>query len=85
MDRAKILFFYNKIMPRKGKIADIFSKAIYADNPTLYMVGYLDYNTIKEVTLPEFIKESENFERIPITRIHFIKRGNRILFRKSKR
>ena len=71
-------------MSRKGKIADIFSKAIYADNPTSYTVGYLDYDSVKEVTLPEFIKVSENFETIPITRICFIKKGNRILFHKTK-
>ena len=71
-------------MPRKGKIAEIFSKAIYADNPTSYTVGYLDYDSVKEVTLPEFIKVSENFETIPITRISFIKKGNRILFHKTK-
>ena len=71
-------------MPRKGKIAEIFSKAIYADNPTSYTVGYLDYDSVKEVTLPEFVKVSENFETIPITRICFIKKGNRILFHKTK-
>ncbi len=71
-------------MPRKGRLAEIFSKALYADNPTSYVIGYLDYNTIKEVTLPEFITESDNFETIPITRIKFVKKGNRVLFRKSK-
>jgi hypothetical protein len=72
-------------MPRKGKIAEIFSKAIYADNPTSYIVGYLDYDSVKEVTLPEFIKISEHFETIPITRICFIKKRNRILFYKTKK
>ena len=48
-------------------------------------VGYLDYDSVKEVTLPEFIKASENFETIPITRIRFIKKGNRILFHKAKK
>ncbi|MGI0083405.1 MAG: DUF504 domain-containing protein [Nitrosopumilaceae archaeon] len=71
-------------MPRKGRLAEIFSKALYADNPTSYVIGYLDYNTIKEVTLPEFITESDNFETIPITRIKFVKKGKRVLFRKSK-
>ena len=71
-------------MPRKGKLAEIFSKAKYADNPNSYMVGYLDYDIIKEVILPEFIKISDNFETIPITRIHYIKKGNRILFSKTR-
>ena len=71
-------------MPRKGKLAEIFSKAKYADDPNSYMVGYLDYDIIKEVILPEFIKISDNFETIPITRIHYIKKGNRILFSKTR-
>ena len=71
-------------MPRKGKLAEIFSKARYADNPNSYMVGYLDFDVIKEVTLQEFIKISDNFETIPITRIYYIKKGNRILFSKIK-
>ncbi len=72
-------------MPRKGKLAEIFSKAKYADNPNSYLIGYLDFDVIKEVTLSEFIKISDNFETIPITRIHYIKKGSRILFSKTKR
>ncbi len=71
-------------MPRKGKLAEIFSKAKYADNPNSYLIGYLDFDVIKEVTLPEFIKISDNFGTIPITRIHYIKKGSRILFSKNK-
>jgi hypothetical protein len=71
-------------MSRKGKLAEIFSKAKYADNPNSYLVGYLDFDFIKEVTLPEFIKISDNFETIPITRIHYIRKGSRILFSKTK-
>ncbi|TLX68478.1 MAG: DUF504 domain-containing protein [Thaumarchaeota archaeon] len=71
-------------MPRKGKLAEIFSKAKYADNPNSYIVGYLDFNIIKEVTLPEFIEISDNFETIPITRIYYIKKGSRILFSKTR-
>jgi hypothetical protein len=69
---------------RKGKLAEIFSKAQYADNPKSYVIGYLDYDTIKEVTLPEFIKESDNFETIPITRIQYIKKENTVLFSKTE-
>ncbi|HYL67390.1 MAG TPA: DUF504 domain-containing protein [Nitrosopumilaceae archaeon] len=69
-------------MPRKGKLAEILSKARYADNPNSYMVGYLDYDTIKETTLPEFIKISDNFETIPITRIHHINKGGKTLYSK---
>lgn len=70
-------------MPRKGRLAEIFSKAQYADNPASYTIGYLDFDVVREITLPEFIKESDNFETIPITRIQFVKKGNRVLFRKS--
>ena len=71
-------------MPRKGKLAEIFSKAMYTDNPESYLVGFLDYGSIREVTLPEFIKESNNFETIPITRIQYIKKENTVLFSKSE-
>jgi hypothetical protein len=69
-------------MPRKGKLAEILSKAKYADNPNSYMIGYLDYDTIKEVMLPEFIKLSDNFETIPITRIYHVRKGNDLLYSK---
>ncbi|HWY36154.1 MAG TPA: DUF504 domain-containing protein [Nitrosopumilaceae archaeon] len=69
-------------MPRKGKLAEILSKAKYADNPNSYMIGYLDYDTIKEVMLPEFIKLSDNFETIPITRIYHVRKENDLLYSK---
>jgi len=72
-------------MTRKGKVAEIFSKAVYSDNPNLYLVGYLDFSEIKEVTLPEFLKVSENFETIPAARIIYIKRENRVLFSKQQK
>ena len=71
-------------MVRKGKLADIFSKALYNDDPNLYLVGYLDFGKVKESLLPEFLKISENFETIPATRIAYIKKENRILFSKTK-
>ena len=70
-------------MSRKGKLVEILSKAMYADNPNSYTVGYLDYNIVKEVTLPEFIKTSDNFEAIPVTRIHYIRKGNDLLYSKT--
>ena len=71
-------------MSRKGKLTEIFSKAMYADNPESYRVGYLDYDIIKEVSLAEFIKESDNFEMIPVTRIQYVKKENTVLFSKSE-
>lgn len=72
-------------MARKGKVAEIFSKALHHDNPELYQVGYIDLGTTKETTLSEFLKISENFEVIPATRIAYIKKGNDTLYYKSAR
>jgi hypothetical protein len=70
-------------MTKKGIIEEIFSKAKFADDPTLYRVFYRDFDSIREMTLLDFLKESNNFETIPITRIQLIKKNNKILFRKS--
>ncbi len=69
-------------MVRKGKVSEIFSKAIYSDNPELYSIGYIDFGKIKEVPITEFLKLSENFETIPASRISYIKRENKILYSK---
>jgi hypothetical protein len=71
-------------MVKKGKIEEIFSKARFADDPNTYKVFFRDFDTIREVTLPNFIIESNNFETIPITRIEMIKKDDKILFEKSK-
>ena len=71
-------------MVKKGIIEEVLSKAQYADDPILYKIFYRDFQTIKELTLPDFIEESNNFETIPITRIEMIKKGNETLFKKTK-
>ena len=70
-------------MTKKGIIEEIFSKAKFTDDPTLYRVFYRDFDSIREMTLLDFLKESNNFETIPITRIQLIKKNNKILFKKS--
>ncbi|MGQ0791372.1 MAG: DUF504 domain-containing protein [Nitrosopumilaceae archaeon] len=70
-------------MTKKRIIEEIFSKAKFADDPTLYRIFYRDFDSIRELPLLDFIKESNNFETIPITRIQLIKKNNKILFRKS--
>ncbi|MDE1726554.1 MAG: DUF504 domain-containing protein [Thaumarchaeota archaeon] len=70
-------------MTRKGIVSEILSKALHHDNPSLYFIGYLDINVIKEVTLTEFLKISENFEVIPATRIFHIKKEDKTLYSKS--
>lgn len=68
---------------RKGKLEEIISKALYADNPDFYSVSYRDFDSIVEVPLSEFIKLSENFEVIPNTRIVSVRRRNTVLYSKS--
>ena len=71
-------------MAKKGKIEEIFSKAKFVDDPNSYKVFYRDFETIRELTLSDFIVESNNFETIPITRIKMIKKDGKILYQKSK-
>ncbi|MCH7968744.1 MAG: DUF504 domain-containing protein [Thaumarchaeota archaeon] len=71
-------------MTKKGVIEEIFSKARFADDPKLYKVFYRDFENIRELTLSDFIAESNNFETIPITRIEMIKRNEKILFKKLR-
>ena len=70
-------------MVRKGKLQEIISKAIYADDPKLYIIAYRDFNEIKEVSLPEFLKMSEDFQTIPASRIVSIKRSNETIYKKA--
>jgi hypothetical protein len=71
-------------MTKKGIIAEIFSKARYADDPYSYQIFYRDFDKIRELSLAEFDKESDNFETIPATRIQLIMKNNKILFTKKK-
>ena len=71
-------------MAKKGKIEEIFSKARFADEASLYKIVFRDFEILRELTLPDFIIESNNFETIPVTRIELIKKGDNILFKKSK-
>lgn len=69
---------------KKGKIEEIFSKALYADNATKYIVYYRDFEVIKKMDLPTFLEESDNMKIIPASRIELIKKGNLILFEKKR-
>jgi len=72
-------------MTRKGVIDEIFSKARFGNEAETYKIFYRDFEKIIEVTLPKFIKVSENFETIPISRIKKITKNNTILFEKNTR
>jgi len=66
----------------KGRLEEIFSKALYADDPQLYSVYYRDFDSLLEVSLSEFVKASENFELIPASRIIMITKVGKVLYSK---
>lgn len=72
-------------MTKKGTVEEIFSKALFVDNPESYKIHYRDFEDVKETTLGEFIKESDNFQIIPIGRIEKIVKNGTILFEKRRR
>ena len=70
-------------MVKKGVIEEIFSKAKFVNEAESYFVSYRDLQSIKEITLPKFVQESENFQKIPISRITKIRKNNTVLFEKK--
>lgn len=71
-------------MAKKGIIEEILSKAKFADDPQSYRIVYRDFKNLREMSLPRFIIESDNFQTIPISRIVQIKKDNTVLFEKTK-
>jgi uncharacterized protein (UPF0248 family) len=69
---------------KKGKLEEILSKARYYDDIHLYEVSYRDFDSIVTVPLKEFISLSSTFEIIPISRIVEIRKGNSVVYSKSK-
>ena len=72
-------------MVKKGIIEEIFSKSRFSDESSLYIVSFRDFEKIREITLPEFIKESDNFQKIPSSRITRIRKNNTVLFEKNSK
>ena len=72
-------------MARKGRLQEIFSKALYADDPNLYTVTYRDFENLIEVPLVEFVTLSESFSIIPASRIYRVKRDDQIMYEKTRR
>ncbi len=68
---------------KKGDLQEILSKAIYADNPAMYIISYRDFNRIISIPLLEFIEISHNFEIIPATRIIQIMKEEKIIYQKK--
>lgn len=69
-------------MARKGRLDEIFSRALFADDANLYSVSYRDFDSIVEAPLPEFVVLSEDFQVIPQNRIVLVKKGEEVLYRK---
>jgi hypothetical protein len=67
---------------KKGKLEEILSKALYADNPQLYSISYRDFDSVVQVPLLEFLKISENFEIIPANRIIVVSKDGETLYKK---
>jgi uncharacterized protein (UPF0248 family) len=71
-------------MPKKGRLEEIFSKAIYYDDPKLYSVCYRNFDSLLEISLSDFVKASENFELIPASRVMKITKDGKVLYSKKK-
>jgi uncharacterized protein (UPF0248 family) len=67
---------------KKGKLEEILSRALYADNPQLYSISYRDFESVIEVSLLEFLRISENFEIIPANRIIVVRKDGEALYKK---
>ena len=70
-------------MTKKGIVEEIFSKAQFADEAKLYKIFYRDFDRLVETTMTEFLKESDNFQTIPINRIKKIMKSGTVLFEKN--
>ena len=68
---------------KKGRLQEILSNAIYADDPHTYIISYRDFDTILSIPLLKFIEVSQNFDIIPVTRIIQVKKGERIMYEKK--
>jgi hypothetical protein len=67
---------------RKGRLEEILSKALYADDPHLYSISYRDFDSVVQVPLLEFLEISQNFEVIPANRIIVVSKDGEILYKK---
>ena len=67
----------------KGILQKIFSKVLYADNPSIYVVTYRDHENYRRITLDEFVSISEYFQRIPASRIISVELKGQILYEKN--
>ncbi len=67
---------------RKGELEEVLSRALHADDPSLYVVVFRDMDSLREAPLVEFLEESEGFARIPASRIVEIRRLGEVVYRR---
>ncbi len=65
---------------RKGELEEVLSRALHADDPGLYTVVFRDMDSLRELKLSEFMRESEGFSRIPASRIVEIRRAGSVVY-----
>jgi uncharacterized protein (UPF0248 family) len=68
---------------RKGRLEEVFSRALHADDASLYFVSYRDFDSVAEVPLKEFVSLFEDFQVIPAIRIVRVRKGDIVLYKKS--
>jgi len=73
-----------KAITMKGRLEEIISKALYADDPELYTVEYRDFDKVERCNLKEFLGRSENFSVIPASRIIRITKEEVVLFERRR-
>lgn len=69
-------------MVKKSQIKEIIDFAVHADGIDCYTISYRDFDTIKEISLEEWLALSK-IDSIPHHRIATIKKNNKIVFQRS--
>ena len=69
---------------RKGSLSETLSYAMHKDDPRLYTVSYRDKDTVKTVSLLNFMT-SEEFSDIPVTRIIQISKEESVVWIKGQK
>lgn len=66
----------------KGELEELFSYARFADDKDRYSIVYRDFDTLVEVSLPEWDAAATE-DHIPDHRIVEVRRDGRTLFKRS--
>ena len=69
---------------RKGSLNETLSYAMHKDDPRLYTVSYRDRDTVKTVSVLDFMT-GEEFSEIPVTRIMQISKKENIIWKKGQK